>query len=437
MSRNVLCWVVAVGMLSTGLWVGGVEPAAGGNLAAPKDWPQWRGPNRDGISTETGLLREWTTEPTLLWKKSGLGRGYTSVAIVDGVIYTAGKRKDKSFAIALDEADGTEKWATQIGKDKDENPRGSPTVDGDRVYYIGAEGALVCLKRADGAVMWSKDLAKEYGARVMSGWKFCESPLIDGDRLICTPGSGEATLVCLNKLSGDTIWKCVAERIGDRGGDGAGYSSVVISHGAGVKQYVQLLGRGLIGVRAEDGKYLWGYNRVANGTANIPTPIPDGDFVFCSSGYGTGAGLVKLSRDGEGVKADEVYFLGGKEFQNHHGGMIKIGPHIYAGHGNNQGFPTCVEMATGKVVWQHLERNEPGSGSAAIVYAEDRLYFRYQDGTMALLDASPEGFKLRGKFKIPGAGGDSWAHPVVLHGKLFLREHDNLFVYDIARKDGN
>jgi outer membrane protein assembly factor BamB len=192
-----------------------------------------------------------------------------------------------------------------------------------------------------------------------------------------------------------------------------------------------------VGVRADDGKYLWGYNRVANGTANIPTPIPDGDFVFCSSGYGTGAGLVKLSKDGDGVKAEEVYFLGGKEFQNHHGGMIKLGKHIYAGHGNNQGFPTCLEMETGKVAWQHLERNEPGSGSAAIVYAEDRLYFRYQDGTMALLDASPEGFKLRGKFKIPGAGGDSWAHPVVLHGKLFLREHDNLFVYDIARKDGN
>ncbi len=427
MSRSLAVRLVMVLVLVTGSLAGAAE-----RLAPTSDWPQWRGPNRDGISTETGLLTEWKEPPALLWKKSGLGRGYASIAVVGDVLYTAGKVKEESLAYALNEADGSVKWSVPLGKAGDENPRATPTVDGERVYFLGAEGALVCLESATGKTVWSKEFGADFGGKMMSGWKFCESPLIDGDRLVCTPGGKEATVVCLNKLTGEVIWKSALPDVGKSGRDGAGYSSIVISNGAGVKQYVQLLGRGCIGIAADDGRFLWAYNRVANPTANIPTPIVDGDYVFCSSGYGTGAGLVKLSKEGSGVKAEEQYFLPGKTLQNHHGGMIKIGEYVYLGHGNNQGFPVCVRMQTGEIVWR--KDRGPGSGSAAIVYAEGKLYFRYQNGVVALIDAKPEGYEEHGTFEIPDAENDSWPHPVICHGKLFIREQDTLLVYDITRR---
>jgi outer membrane protein assembly factor BamB len=187
-------------------------------------------------------------------------------------------------------------------------------------------------------------------------------------------------------------------------------------------------GAGCVGVAAADGKLLWSYSKVANGTASIPTPIVDGDFVFCSSGYGTGSALLKLSKEGDGVKAEEMYFLPGSQFQNHHGGMIHIGDYIYSGHGHNQGFPICVEMKTGKIVWGGKQRG-PGTGSAAVVFADGQLYFRYENGLMALVDANAEAYQLNGTFKIPDVSGPSWSHPVVVGGKLYLREQNNLFVY--------
>ena len=202
-----------------------------------------------------------------------------------------------------------------------------------------------------------------------------------------------------------------------------------------MKQYVQLFGAGCgcVGVRADDGKALWGYSRVGNGTASIPTTIVDGDHVFTSSGYGTGSALLKLSKDGDGVQAEEVYFLKGDEFQNHHGGMLRVGDYLFAGHGHNNGFPICLAWKTGKIVWGGKERGA-GSGSAAITYADGQLYFRYQNGTMALIEASPDSYKLNGKFDIPQVKGPSWSHPVVWDGKLYLREQDNLFVYRLTTK---
>ena len=194
------------------------------------------------------------------------------------------------------------------------------------------------------------------------------------------------------------------------------------------------MGRGVISVSAEDGKFLWGYNRVANGTANIPTPILHEDYVFCSSGYGTGSALLKLVKDGDkGVKAEEQYFLDAKTMQNHHGGMIMIGDYIYCGNQHNQGFPFCLEWKTGKVKWS--PGRGPGKGSAAIVYADGQLYFRYQSGTMALIAASPEGYKENGVFEPPHGGDPSWAHPVVAGGRLYLREQDALYCYNISASE--
>ena len=265
-----------------------------------------------------------------------------------------------------------------------------------------------------------------------SGWGFSESPLVDGNLVLCTPGGPNATIVALNKKTGKEVWKCATPSIGGNGSDGAGYSSIVISQGAGVKQYVQLTGRGVIGVRAQDGEFLWGYNRVANGTANIPTPIVSGDHVFCSTGYGTGAALLRLNKAGRGVQAQEIYFLGGNVFQNHHGGMVLVGRHFYAGSGNNQGFPTCIEAKSGQITWGGKQRGE-GGGSAAITYYDGHLVFRYQDGVVALIEATPEAYRVKGTLKPAHQERESWAHPVVANGKLYLREQNKLMCYDLSK----
>lgn len=395
-------------------------------------WPQWRGPKRDAVSTETGLLKEWPEGgPALAWKSAGLGRGYSSVVISGGKIFTGGKLENGEHLLALSLQDGALLWKTRLGDGSGEGPSSTPTVDGDLVYAVSSTGDLVCAKVADGAEVFRKSYTADYKGSVPT-WHYCDSVLIDGDRLICTPGSAEATVVAINKKTGAELWRSA---IPNGGGSGFGYASPVISEAGGVRQYVQLLGAGtgIVGIRATDGKLLWQYAKVANGTASIPTPIVMGDLVFCSSGYGTGSALLKLQRDGDGVKAEEQYFLKANVLENHHGGMVRVGDFVYCGHKHNEGFPICVEIKSGKPAWGGNMRG-PGSGSAAVVYADGRLYFRYQNGLMALIDASTEGYSLKGTFTIPETGGPSWSHPVVAGGKLYLREQNNLFVYDVKAK---
>ena len=405
--------------------------------AASPEWPGWRGPNRDAVSQESGLLAKWPEAgPPLAWKASGLGGGFSSLAISGGRIYTLGDLQGSQQVVAMNLADRKVVWTAKLGPIWDDEyggPRGTPTVDGDRVYALGTEGDLVCLQAATGKEVWRKNLARDFGGQVMSMWKWAESPLVDGDRLIVTPGVPAATLVALDKKTGKEIWRAAVPSLGEKGRDGAGYSSVVVSNGGGVKQYVQLTGRGLVSVRAQDGKFLWGYNNVANNVANISTPVIKGDHVFTSTGYQTGSALLKLSKAGDGVKAEEVYFLPSKTLQNHHGGLILIGEHIYGGHGHNRGYPVCVEMATGKVAWggEGVDMAHGGTGSAAVTAADGHLYFRYQNGRMVLIQATPQGYQVKGAFSIPDVHHPSWSHPVVLGGKLYLREQDNLYVYDL------
>lgn len=401
--------------------------------ANDSDWPQWRGSRQDGISADTGLLHAWPSGgPELLWKAAGLGKGFSSVSLVGDRIYTMGDRNGGEFAICLSRADGKQLWSARIGDEWEPNgysgPRCTPTVDGKRVYVIGPHGDLVCLATQDGKIVWRRQLRDEFGGAVPN-WGYCESPLVDGDRVVCTPGGPDAGIVALNKKTGQEIWRTVIPPLGANGMDSAAYSSIVIGNGAGVRQYVQLHGRGVVGVDAASGKFLWGYNRVANGTASIPTPIVHGDYVFCSSGYGAGAALLKLSRKAGGVDVHEEYFLDGKDFQNHHGGMILLGDYIYAGHGHNAGAPTCLEWKTGKTVWRH--NRGPGTGSAAVAYADGDLYFRFQNGVMALIGATPDGYQEKGSFEIPGVEQPSWSHPVIVGGKLYLREQDALHCYDV------
>jgi len=398
-------------------------------------WPQWRGPHRDAIASDTGLNHAWGEKgPPLLWKASGFGGGFSSISIADGKIFSMGDRDNEEFVVAVDQLDGHNLWTTKISKawgDKGYlGPRCTPTIDGKRAYVVSVYGDVVCLDTDKGAVLWQKNFAKDFGGKMMSGWGFSESPLVDGQKLVCTPGGPEAGIVALDKNTGAEIWRSKIPEFGDGGKDGAAYSSIVISEACGVKQYVQLMGRGVVGVEAATGKYLWGYGKVANKTANIPTPIVHGDYVFCSTGYGAGAALLKLNRTPTGVEAEEVWFLEAKKLQNHHGGMVMVGKYLYGGTGHNAGFPVCVEWETGNIVWNG--GRGPGSGSAAVVYADGYFYLRYQNGIFAEIEATPDGYKLRGSFEIPESKEKpSWAHPVVAGGRLYLREQDNLFCYDL------
>jgi outer membrane protein assembly factor BamB len=403
--------------------------------AAAADWPGWRGPNRDAQSPESGLLGEWPPAgPPLAFKATGVGSGLSSVAVVGERIYTLGDKDGAQHLIALDRKDGRLLWSTKVGapwSDEYGGPRGTPTVDGDRVYALGTEGDLVCVDAATGKERWRKNMEKDYGGRVMTVWKWAESPLVDGEKLVFTPGGPWAAMVAVDKLTGKTIWQTEEmPHLGENGRDGAGYSSIVVSNGGGVKHYVQLIGRGLIGIRASDGKFLWGYNKVANNVANIPTPLIRANYVFASTGYQTGSVLLELQKEGEGVRAKELYFLPAGTFQNHHGGMVLVGNHVYAGHGHNKGFPICVDFITGKVAWGGDIRNA-GTGSAAVMYADGRLYYRYQNGAVVLVEATPEGYKERGSFIIPEVKSFSWQHLAIADGRLYVREQDTLYVYDV------
>ncbi|MBM4090500.1 MAG: polyvinylalcohol dehydrogenase [Planctomycetes bacterium] len=416
---------------------------AGGISAGEPDigfgwWPQWRGPNRDGLSRETGLIDDWKNgPPKLLWMASGLGSGWTNVSIVGDRIYTTGDLPDGQAVIALRAADGTIAWSRAVtkGVPNHEYPgaRSTPSFDEGRLYVVTSDekqGGIVCLQATDGAVLWQKGFLTEWGGRMMSQWGFAESPLVDGDWVLCTPGARDAVIVALDKTTGQEVWRTALE---DKDlDDGAGYSSIVVSHGAGVKQYVQLVGRGVIGVRASDGKLLWTYTPVANKTANVPTCIVKDDYVFCSTGYNQGSALLKLTAAGEGVNAEEVYFLNGRTLQNQHGGIVLVDDHLYLGHGNDRGYPTCVELLTGKIAWGGRTRG-PGRGEASLIYADGKLLFRFSDGKVAAIEATPKSYNLLGVFEPEYQEGKSWAHPVIAGGRLYLREQDKLMCYDLRK----
>jgi outer membrane protein assembly factor BamB len=402
-------------------------------LVAGADWPQWRGPNRDGISQETGLLKEWPEGgPKLLWQQKGLGDGYSTPAVANGRIFLIGSKDvDNELVHALSVEGGKPLWSTRIGKvgNPDQQPnypgaRSTPTVDGDMVFALGSDGDLVCLDAASGKVHWQKSLRNDFGG-VPGKWAYAESPLVDGDAVVVSPGGKEATIVALNKKSGDVIWKSAVPE-----GDPAGYASIIIVNAAGVKQYVQFLGKGLVGVDAKTGKFLWRYDHTAQGSAaNIATPVEKDGYIYTGTHY-TGGGTVKLSRDGDGVKAEEVYF--GKKLPTAIGGAVIIGDDMY---GTSRELTLCIDFKTGEAKWT----KERGVAPAAICYAEGLLYLHGEkEGDVAVIEASPEGHKEIGHFTPPDVptdrGGKSraaWQYPVIANGRLYIPDWGTLWCYDI------
>jgi outer membrane protein assembly factor BamB len=413
-----------------------------GNLASASDkvpdWPGFRGPERTGRCEETGLLHEWPEGgPQLLWTIKGLGQGFSTLSFVGDRFFTMGDLAPKGkeagqYVLAYNAKKHTRLWATRIGPAHEDRGTGgsrcTPTVDGRLLYVSGTDGDLACLTTATGKIVWRKNFVKDFGGSMMSVWKFSESPLVDGDQVVCTPGGPDATIVALDKKTGNLIWKCAIPSLGSAGKDGAGYSSMVVAEIDGVRQYVQILGRGAVGVDAKTGKFLWGYNRIANAVANIPTPVVRGNQVFVTTSYETGSALLEITRDGDRWNAKEVYFLKYSDFENHHGGVILDGDFIYGGSGRNNGTLVCLDMATGKIAWK---QKPVGKRSVAVLYADGHFVFRYEDGVVALVEANSKEFKLKGKFRPPVVDGPAWAYPVIHDGKLYLRAHDALMCYDV------
>jgi outer membrane protein assembly factor BamB len=382
-------------------------------------WPQWRGPKRNGISAETGLAGEWPTGgPKLLWSIKDLGDGYGTVSLAGNRLYVQGGKGRQSVAHALNRADGAVVWTTPIGAEvsdsRGDGPRSTPTLNGERLYVLTEAGDLACLAAADGAVVWRKNILKEFHGH-QPHWLISESPLIDGENVIVTPGGRGASIVALNKATGETVWASSELH------DGAGYSSCVVMELGEVRAITTLSASAGVGVRASDGKLLWRYERPANRTANIATPVFRDNKVFYTSAYGTGGGLLTLTAKADSVTTEETYFT--TDMQNHHGGVILDNGYLY---GFSNAILTCIEFETGKVQWK-----DRSVGKGSLTLADGRLYLLSEGNVAGLAEVNPKEYIERGRFEIPDQGLPSWAHPVVCGGKLYIRNQSLLNCYDV------
>ena len=394
--------------------------------AATGDWPRFRGANCDGVSAEKGLLQDLPAGgPPLVWKATDLGVGYSTVSVVGDRLYTIGEDETACSVIALDTADGKRVWATNLGKPGApgmpafEGPRATPTIDGDLVVAVGQWGDVACFETGQGKELWHKDFIKDFGGK-RPQWGFSESPLIDGDKVVFTPGGMEGAIVALNKKTGATLWRSKGFT------DSPHYSSIIVAQIGGVRQYVQLTSESVVGVAAADGKVLWRAPRKGR-TAVIPTPIYSDGYVYVTSGYGVGCNLFKITAAGGKFTAEEVY--ANKEMANKHGGVIKIGDCIY-GHSDDTGW-TCQDLKTGTAKWKN---NQLRKGS--ITYADGRFWIRAEDkGTLVLIEASPAAWKEHGRFEQPERSAKkAWPYPVIAQGRLYLRDMGTLLCYNIKAR---
>jgi outer membrane protein assembly factor BamB len=345
-------------------------------------------------------------------------------------------RGGEEIVWAISESDGSPLWATPLGAafaqdrpQSQEGPGATPTVDGELLYVMGLAGNVACLRAEDGSLVWQRSLQDDFGAS-LPPWSFRESPLVDGGKVIVTPGAEGATIAALDKRTGETVW---TSAVPDN--PKAAYSSAIAIDFDGQRQYVQLTAAALVGVAAEDGAFLWRYDAPANSHGiNCSTPVHHEGTIFASSAYGNGGGKVKLVRnDGGGISAEEVFFT--QRMQNHHGGMIVLGGSLYGANGGNSGGALAsIDYATGEPHWDE-RRSDVEVPKGSVAFAEGLLYYRTEEGTMLLVEPSPEQYVERGRFEQPDRSDKpAWAHPVIANGRLYLRDHDVLFAYDIARE---
>jgi outer membrane protein assembly factor BamB len=384
------------------------------------DWPQWRGPKRDGTSSERGLLKQWPSGgPKLAWQASGAGEGYSSFSTSNGKLYTLGARGGREYVMAFDLQTGKKLWEVDHGQrfsnDRGDGPRGTPTVEGDKLYAFGASGDMSAMDAATGKTLWRVNVLKQFGGSNIR-WGLSESPLVLNDRILINAGAPGAAIVALKKADGAVLWK--SER------DEAGYSSAVLQEVGGVRQAVFFTGERALGINVDNGQLLWSYDKAANGTANIATPIVRGNRVFVSSAYGTGAALLELTPGGGGIAAREVYFT--REMRNHHASSVLVSDHLY---GFSDAILTAMHFDTGKVAWR-----DRSVGKGSMAFADERLYLFSEGGVVGLAEANPTAYREHGRFQINAGRLPTWSHPIVSGGKLFIRDQDTIYAYDVRAK---
>lgn len=384
---------------------------------ASAEWHQWLGPDRDGKSPESGLLASWPESgPEKIWQVESLGEGYSSLSFANGMLFTQGVKDGKQYLIALDAETGKTAWDTEHGRPysnrRGGGPRGTPTVDGNRVYALGGDGNLICAAASTGAKIWEKHLLKTYGARNIN-WGMSESPLVDGDRLVVNAGGRGASIVALDKATGDELWKTQS--------DEAGYSSGVAVEIDGVRQYVFFTGEAAVGVLATNGELLWRYRPVSNSTANAATPVVRDNLAFFSSSYGTGCALLRLESTGGSTTATEVYF--NRDMRNHYSTSILIDDHLYGFSGR---ILTAMEFETGEVAWR-----DRSVGKGQVIHADGLLYILSDDGVVGLVEPSPTEYREVSRFVIGSRDYPTWTLPVIADGTLYLRDQERLYAYSV------
>lgn len=390
------------------------------------DWPEWRGPLRDGISPGSGLLQSWPEGgPPLLWTTDGLGQGYSSASMKGDRLFIQGALRGKSMLFGLNRATGEILWSLPTGpmfkKNTGSGPGGTPSIDAERVYALSAMGRIVCAHAASGEPIWSRDLVEDFGGR-RNGWGFTESPLVVGDLLIVSPGSAAATTVALDKMTGKTVWK--ADGLNGR----AGYASYMARDIDGRGVLLGFTAVAGVGLDAATGKLLWSYDGAANGSANATMPIYRDNKVYYTSAYGTGCGLIQLTPTAEGFDYKQVYF--NKKMKNHFGGVVLVGDHLYGSSGE---ILTCMEFDTGKVAW--TERGGGGQTmKGTIAFADGHLYLQTEDDRVLLIEATPDGYVGKGSFRFKKQRQSARATPVISGGRLYIRNQSYLSCYDIGER---
>ena len=389
------------------------------------DWLQWRGPDRAGISTETGLLDEWPPEgPAVNWQIETLGHGYGTVAVEGDAIYVQGTRDGQSAVFRLRASDGGEVWMRKLGPlydhpDRGDGPRSVPTIQGDSLFVLNGMGEAAKIAKDSGEVVWQFNMLERF-ASPNTRWGISESPLVVRDRMFVMPGGRDGAIAALSAADGSTIWRS------SELGDAASYSSLVLREMAGVEVLLGFTGQAGVGVRAQDGALLWRYERPSTVNAiNITTPVLHDDLVFYTASYGIGGGALRIGAEDEGgaFRSEEAYF--GTRLQNHHGGVIAHEGTLYSFFGPAL---TAVDAATGEVHWR---ARSVGKGS--LVMADGKLFLLSEWNKVGLAVATPEGYQERGRFEIEKRGGPTWAHPVVANGAFYIRDQASLTSYDVAK----
>jgi outer membrane protein assembly factor BamB len=424
MRRILMAGIVLVG-------AAGACPAEEGSAeqgGAKGEWPQFHGPRRDNLSTDTGLLTRWPPGgPPLIWKADGIGEGFASVAVTGGTIYTAGNIGRRTVITALDMS-GRRRWQAPNGPAYRRSPpgaRATPTIAFGKLYHLNGDGDVVCLDAGTGKGIWTRNILKEFNGRNIR-WGLSESPLVDGSKVICCPGGEKVSMVALDRDTGKTVWTCKGA------GDRPGYASAVLVNRRGLRQIITMMGSSAVGVEADTGRLLWRHEFKVAYEATCASPVYHDGHVAIFGTWGRGAALLKLHVDGDRCTTEEIWRT--KELDNEHGGVVLVDGYLYgqADGNHKQRHWACLEMKTGKTMYS--VEGLPGR-TGTLTYADGMLYVLNDRRSVALVPASPKGWRIAGRFQLPKGGrGMTWAHPVVCGGRLFLRHGDFLYVYDVRGK---